>query len=158
MQSQLSFKFAFVKILNVPPACTPHQIQGDKSNRVLCLSGPCPQFPTTSPSSIPPKPPPLPSFSKLLKESSEGRWCVTDAIFRLSVREINIDTVCFLPGASWLCVLGFDFIILYSDTFFLKNQTITDVATEIEALILEGLSEQVSCRVGRPSVLFALIV
>lgn len=39
-------------------------------------------------------------FPTLQKDRREGRWCVTDAIFRLSVREINIDTVCFLPGAS----------------------------------------------------------
>lgn len=79
-------------------------------------------------------------FSTLQKDRREGRWCVTDAIFRLSVREINIDTVCFLPGASCLvCVcagLWFHYPLL--SHFFLKNQTITDVLTEIETLVSAG--------------------
>lgn len=83
------------------------------------------------------------SFFTPKKDRRGERWCVTDAIFRLSVKEINIDTLCFLPEACWLCVLDFDFITPPLSHFFLKNQTITDVATEIETLILEGLSAQV---------------
>lgn len=83
-----------------------------------------------------------PSFSTRQKDRREGRWCVTDAIFRLSVREINIDTVFLTRGFLAVCVgLWFHYPLL--SHFFLKNQTITDVATEIETLILEGLSEQV---------------
>lgn len=45
-------------------------------------------------------------------------------------------------GFLTVCVgLWFHYPLL--SHFFLKNQTITDVATEIETLILEGLSEQV---------------
>lgn len=70
---------------------------------------------------------------------------MTHAIFRLSVQEINIDTECFLPRAFLTCVC-WTLISLFSAQpllFFLKNQTITDVVTETETLVLEGLSEQV---------------
>lgn len=39
------------------------------------------------------------------RDRREERWCVTVAIFRSSVSEINIDTVCILPEACWLCTL-----------------------------------------------------
>lgn len=68
----------------------------------FALSGPRPQFPT-SPSSLPPPTPPLHLFSTLHRDRREGRWCVTDAIFRLSVREINIDTVFLTRGLLTVC-------------------------------------------------------
>lgn len=88
--------------------------------RVLCSFRSMSSISKNFPLFTPTKTTSSPSFSTRHKDRREGRWCVTDAIFRLSVREINIDTVCFLPGASWLCVLGFDFIILCSATFFLR--------------------------------------
>lgn len=81
-------------------------------------------------------------FHSAEKDRREGRWCVTDATFRPSVREINIDTVFLTRGLLTVCVgLWFHYPLL--SHFFLKNQTITDVATEIETVISEGLSEQV---------------
>lgn len=107
-------------------------------------SRPCPESRTTSLSSIPPKPPPRSSISfHYQKDRREGRWCVTDARFRLSVREINIDTVCFLPGAWCRVCVGLWFHYPLLSHFFLKNQTITDVLTEIETPCRRGLSEQV---------------
>ena len=127
--------------------CTLHKMQGDKDDNKVFLINPRLLCPFRSMSSIsnnfplftPTKTTSSPSFSTPHKDRREGRWCVTDAIFRLSVREINIDTVCFLPGACWLCVC-WPLVSLFSalSHFFLKNQTITDVVTEIETLVLVG--------------------
>lgn len=74
-----------------------------KPHIVLCpfrsmsaISNNLPVFTLTSTTSFP-------SFSTPKKDRREGRWCVTDAIFRLSVREINIDTLCFLGLVDCVC-------------------------------------------------------
>lgn len=65
----LDYIFYFTKDLNVPNACNTkwrrqkqQQTISWKSQSPFALSGPCAQFPTTSPSSLPPKPPPLHPF------------------------------------------------------------------------------------------------
>lgn len=64
----LQIYFYFTKDLNVPNACY-SKCKETKTTKCFlkipesfALSGPCPQFPTTSPSSLPPKPPPLHLF------------------------------------------------------------------------------------------------
>lgn len=102
---------------------------------------PCPRFPTTSPSSLSPAPPPLHLFP-LQRKTGEREDDVWQMLYFDFLSGRLILTHCVSWGLLTVCVgLWFHYPLL--NHFFLKNQTITDVATEIETPILEGLSEQV---------------
>lgn len=73
----LQIYFYFMRASNVPNARRQMQQQNISwKKESFALSGPCPQFPTTSPSSLPPKPPPLHLFSLCRKtgEREDDVW------------------------------------------------------------------------------------